>query len=105
MRCGVASNPNAPDLQAAKLVKTGALFTVPFSGYRLAVFEFSLSELFPPGPGTWRIADADGSLTLSRLDAVNIGRAFRNRHRGYVRVQAVTATNRIAVSDAHVIRQ
>ena len=104
-RCGIATDPEPPTLVAAKLVKPGALFTVTSSGFRLFVFEFSVSELFTPGPETWTIADADGSLTLSRLDDVNIGRAFRERHRGFVRVRAVTATNRIGVSPAQAIRR
>src|SRR5262249_59048791 len=48
-RCGIASNPNPPVLVAAKLVKTGALFNVAGSGFRLFVFEFSVNELFSPG--------------------------------------------------------
>jgi hypothetical protein len=86
-------------------VKTGALFVVQGTGFRLFVFEFSLNELFASGPRTWAIADADGSLTLSRLDAVNVERAFRALRRGYVRVRAVTATNRIAASPAQAIRR
>ncbi|HYV57118.1 MAG TPA: hypothetical protein VE911_06220, partial [Candidatus Nitrosopolaris sp.] len=104
-RCGIATDPEPPALLAAKLVKPGALFMVTSPGFRLFVFEFSVSELFTPGPDTWTIADADGSLTLSRLDDVNIGRAFRERHRGFVRVRAVTATDRIGVSPAQAIRR
>jgi hypothetical protein len=104
-RCGIATNPSPPTLLASKLVKTGALFVVQGTGFRLFVFEFSLNELFAPGPRSLAIADADGSLTLSRLDAVNVERAFRELHRGYVRVRAVTATNRIAASPAQAIRR
>ena len=104
-RCGIATDPEPPTLVASKLVKPGALFTVTSTGFRLFVFEFSISELFTPGPETWTIADADGSLILSLLDDVNIGRAFRERHRGFVRVRAVTATDRIGVSPAQAIRR
>jgi hypothetical protein len=104
-RCGISTNPEPPTLVAAKLVKPGALFTVTSPGFRLFVFEFSVSELFTPGPETWTIADADGSLTLSRLDDVNIGRAYRERHRGFVRVRAVTTTNRIGISPAQAVRR
>ena len=104
-RCGISTNPEPPTLLAAKLVKPGALFTVTSPGFRLFVFEFSVSELFTPGPETWTIADADGSLTLSRLDDVDIGRAYRERHRGFVRVRAVTTTNRIGISPAQAIRR
>ena len=86
-------------------MKTGALFVVPASGFRLFVFEFSESPLFPPGLRTWGIATLSGSLTLSRLDANNVARAFRERHRGWVRVRAVTPTDRIASSPAQSIRQ
>jgi hypothetical protein len=104
-RCGIASDPSPPPLLAAKLVKTGALFVVPDAGFRLLVFEFSAGPLFDPGPRTWTIADGDGSLTLSRLDAVDVERAFRELHRGWVRVRAVTATNRIATSPPQSIRR
>jgi len=104
-RCGISTNPEPPTLVAAKLVKPGALFTVTSPGFRLFVFEFSVSELFTPGPETWTIADADGSLTLGRLDDVNIGRAYRERHRGFVRVRAATTTNRIGISPAQAIRR
>jgi hypothetical protein len=104
-RCGIASNPSPPPLLAAKLVKTGALFLVPDPRFRLFVFEFSVGPLFEPGLRTWAIADTDGSLTLTRLDAFDVERAFRELHRGWVRVRAVTPTNRIAESAAETIRR
>jgi hypothetical protein len=104
-QCAIASDPSPPPLMAAKLVKTGALFVVPVSGFRLFVFEFSESPLFPTGLRTWAIATPGGSLTLSRLDANNVARAFRERHRGYVRVRAVTPTDRIATSAPQSVRQ
>jgi hypothetical protein len=104
-RCGIASNPAPPQLLAAKLVKTGALFRVPDPGFRLFVFEFSLTSLFPAGPRTLPIADDDGTLVLDRADTVAVGHAFRSRHRGWVRVRAVTATNRIALSAPASIRR
>ena len=104
-RCGIASDPGAPALVASKLVKAGAVFTVPGTGFRLLVFEFSLNELFPAGLRTWTIAEPSGTLTLTRLDAVNVGNAFRSHHRGYVRVRAVTPTNRIGLSAPQVVRR
>jgi hypothetical protein len=104
-RCGLASDPAPPPLVPAKLVKTGARFTVSGSGFRLFVFEFSMSNQFPAGERTFAITDPDGDLVLNRLDAVNVGRAFRSRHRGFVRVRAVTATNRFAVSTVHPVHR
>jgi len=104
-RCGISTDPEPPQLLAAELVKPGALFMVTGSGFRLFVFEFSVSPLFRPGIETRAITDADGSLTLTRRDDVNVGRAFRDRHRGFVRVRAVTATDRIGVSPAQAIRR
>jgi hypothetical protein len=69
------------------------------------VFEFSVNELFAPGLRTVDFADADGALTLSRLQAFAVERAFRERTRGFVRVRAVTPTNRIATSDAQALRR
>src|SRR5262249_16635588 len=97
-RCNIASDAPEPPLVAAKLVKTGALFTVASSAFRLFVFEFSINDLFTPGVRTVGIPDADGSLTLDRQDTVAIEQAFRDAHRGFVRVRAVTPTNFIAVS-------
>ena len=104
-RCGIASDASPPPLVAAKLVKTGALFTVASTAFRLFVFDFSLNDRFDPGLRTVSLSDADGSLVLSRLDTVNIERAFRSLHRGFVRVRAVTPTNRIATSPAQPIRR
>ncbi len=103
--CAIASDPSPVPLAAAKLVKTGAVFVAPASGFRLFVFEFSESPLFPAGLRTWDIAGLVGTLTLTRLDANDVQRAFRERHSGWVRVRAVTATNRIATSVAQSIRQ
>jgi hypothetical protein len=104
-RCNIATAAAEPPLVAAKLVKTGALFTVTSSAFRLYVFEFSIADLFTPGLRTVDIPDADGSLTLARQDTVAIERAFRELHRGFVRVRAVTATNFIAVSTGQPIRR
>src|SRR5439155_23888734 len=103
--CAIASDPSPVPLAAAKLVKTGAVFVASASGFRLVVFEFSESPLFPTGLRTWDIAGLDGTLALTRLDANDAQRAFRERHSGWVRVRAVTATNRIATSAAQSIRQ
>jgi hypothetical protein len=104
-RCNIASNPPAPPLVAAKLVKAGALFTVESTAFRLYVFEFSMSDLFPAGLRTAGIAAPTGSLTLGRTDTSVIEQAFRDAHRGFVRVRAITATNRVAVSPAQSIRR
>jgi len=104
-RCGISTTPTPPPFLPAKLVKTGALFLVTDTRFRLFVFEFSESPLFPPGLRTWPIADADGSLTLTRLDAVNVERAFRERHRGWVRVRAVTPTNLLATTPGTAVRR
>jgi hypothetical protein len=104
-RCNIASNPPAPPLVAAKLVKTGALFTVASTAFRLFVFEFSINDLFAPGLRTAGIPAPTGSLTLDRQDTAAIEQAFRDAHLGYVRVRAITATNRVAVSPGQSIRR
>jgi hypothetical protein len=104
-RCGIASDAEAPPLVPAQLVKTGALFTVSATGFRLFVLELSLGSDFAPGPRTISIADADGTIVLSRLDATNVERAFRAAHRGWVRLRAVTPTNRFAVTAPVPIRR
>jgi hypothetical protein len=104
-RCNVATAAPEPPLVAAKLVKPGALFTVASSAFRLYVFEFSIDDLFPTGLRTVGIPDADGSLALTRADTVAIEKAFRDLHRGFVRVRAVTATDFIAVSTGRPIRR
>jgi hypothetical protein len=104
-RCGIASDAAAPALVASKLVKTGAVFAVPSTGFRLVVFEFSLNELFPTDLRTWTIAEPTGTLTLTRLDVVNVGRAFREHHRGFVRARGVTPTNRTGLSAPQVVRR
>ncbi len=75
-QCDIASNPSPPTLVAAKLAKTGALFTVAGTGFRLFTFEFSVNELFTPGLRTVAFAEANGALTLSRLKAFAVERAF-----------------------------
>src|SRR4029450_11206880 len=92
-RCNISSNPSPPPLVAAKLVKTGALFTVASTAFRLFVFEFSINDLFATGLRTAGISAPTGSLTLDRQNTVAIEQAFRDAHRGFVRVRAITATN------------
>jgi hypothetical protein len=104
-RCGIGTLAAAPELVASKLVKTGAVFMATGTGFRLFVFEFSLNELFSPGPRTVGVADSDGTLVLSRLDTVNVGRAFREHHKGWVRVRAITSINRVGTSAAQVVRR
>lgn len=103
--CNIASDPAPPPFTPAKLVKTGALFTVDSTAFRLFVFEFSINDQFTAGLRTVAIPDADGSLTLDGAETVAIEQAFRDLHRGVVRVRAVTATNRIAASAASTIRR
>lgn len=104
-RCNIASNPSPPPLVAAKLVKTGALFTVASTAFRLFVFEFSINDLFATGIRTVGISEPTGSLTLDRQDTAAIEQAFRDAHRGFVRVRAITATNRVAASPGQSIRR
>jgi hypothetical protein len=105
-RCGVGVLIGGPALVAAKLVKTGALFQVASSGFRLLVFEFSMAPDFPDGPRTLVLASPeDDRLVLTRRDVERIRRAFRDRHRGFVRVTGVTATNLFGTSDSAAIRR
>jgi hypothetical protein len=104
-RCNVATAAPEPPLDAAKLVKTGAVFTVTSSAFRLFLFEFSMNGLFAPGLLTTAIPDADGTLVLDRRQTVAIEQAFRDAHRGYVRVRAITPTNVVAASTGVAIRR
>jgi len=104
-RCSIASDPSPPPLRAAKLVKTGAPFVVDDPRYRFLLFEFSESPLFPVGLHTVALAGTGGAVTLTRLAAMNVERAFRQGERGYVRVRGVTATNRLATSAAQPVRR
>jgi hypothetical protein len=104
-QCGLASDPAPPPLVPAQLVKTGARFEVSVAGYRAFLFDFSVGGDFADGLRTWTIVSTTGVLTLNRLDAVNIERAFRGRHQGYVRVRALSATNRLATSEAYRVRR
>jgi hypothetical protein len=98
--CGILTLPPDIELRAPKLVKTGAVFEVLSSGYRLFLFEFSINERFDAGLRTSTVATGTSTLTLSRLDAERVGRAVRDLPFGYVRVRAVTATNQIGASVA-----
>lgn len=105
-RCGIGVLIGGPQLVAAKLVKTGARFTVLSTGFRLLVFEFSMSPEFPEGPRTVLIASPDDvELVLTRQDVDRIRRAFRDRHRGFVRVTGITATNLFGTSEGVSIRR
>ena len=104
-RCNIASNPAAPPLVAAKLVKTGALFTVDEHGLpplRLRVLDQRpLRGRAPHG----RHLRADGVADARPQDTAAIEQAFRDAHRGFVRVRAITATNRVAASPGQSIRR
>lgn len=105
-RCGIGVLIGGPQLVAARLVKTGARFSVVSTGFRLLVFEFSMTPDFPDGLRTVLLTSADDvALVLSRADVERIRRAFRDRHRGYVRATGVTATNLFGTSDAVAIRR
>jgi hypothetical protein len=105
-RCGIGVLIGGPQLVAAKLVKTGARFTVASTGFRLLVFEFSMSPDFPDGPRTVVITSADDTeLVLSRQDVERIRRAFRDRHQGFVRATGITTTNLFGTSDGVAIRR
>jgi hypothetical protein len=104
-QCNIATAAPEPPLDAAKLVKSGAVFTVASSAFRLFLFEFSINDLFVPGLRTAAIPDADGTLILERRHTVAIEQACRDAHRGYVRVRAITPTNVVATSTGRVVRR
>jgi hypothetical protein len=61
---------------------------------------------FPDGPRTLVLASPeDDRLVLTRQDVERIRRAFRDRHRGFVRVTGVTAINLFGTSDSAPIRR
>ena len=103
--CGILSSVAKPVLLSARLVKTGAVFTVLSSGFRLYVFEFSINTNFEEGLRTYAISTTTPMLTLTRLQAENIGRAVRDLPFGYVRIRGVTATNQFGVSDPYRFRR
>ena len=72
---------------------------------RLVVFEFSINENFEPGPRTYAVSSAGTALTLTRLQAENVGRAVRDLPWAYVRASGITATNQTGVSDPYRIRR
>jgi hypothetical protein len=95
--CGIL-NPPTIEVGSAKIVKTGSVFQALTAGFRLFVYEFSINERFEPGPRTATVASPTPLLTLTRLDAENIGRAVRDLPFAYMRVSGVTATNQIGTS-------
>lgn len=103
--CYVRSLPPEIELSAAALLKPGSVFEVTGSGYRLFLFEFSINERFDAGLRTFSVAGNDPLLTLSRLQAENVGRAVRDLPFGYVRVRAVTATSQVGTSAVVRVRR
>jgi hypothetical protein len=103
--CGILSNVAAPELLSAKLVKTGSVFNVTSSGFRLYVFEFSINTSFEEGLRTYAVSATAPMLILTRLQAENIGRAVRDLPFGYVRVTGVTTTNQFGVSEPYRFRR
>jgi hypothetical protein len=103
--CGVLSSGANVELRAAGLVKPGAKFEVLTPGFRLIIFEFSMNERFDAGLRTYAVSSDAALLTLTRLQAENVGRAVRDLPFGYVRVRGVTATNQIGSSAAFRFRR
>ena len=103
--CTVLSLPAEIKLSASLLVKTGSVFEVLTTGYRLFLFEFSMNERFDAGLRTHTISESGLLLTLSRLDAENVRRAVRDLPFGYVRVRAVTATSQLGTSAVYRFRR
>lgn len=105
-RCGIGVLIGGPQLVAAKLVKTGARFSVVSTGFRLLIFEFSMSPEFPDGLRTVLLTSTDDvDLVLTREDVERIRRAFRDLHKGYVRATGVTVTNLFGTSEGVSIRR
>ena len=96
--CGILSSGATIEVGSAKIVKTGSVFEALTAGYRLFVYEFSINERFDAGPRTTSVASPTALLTLTRLDAENVGRAVRDLPFAYMRVRGVTATNQIGTS-------
>lgn len=96
--CSVRSLPPEIELSAATLLRTGSSFEVTGGGYRLFLFEFSINERFDSGLRTFAVSSGGPALTLTRLQAENVGRAVRDLPFGYVRVRAVTATSQLGTS-------
>lgn len=103
--CGILSSVARPELLAATLAKTGSVFEVLTTGFRLFLFEFSINTEFVPGPRTYTASGEGPLLVLSQLQAENVGRAVRDLPFGYVRVRAVTTTNQIGISDPYRFRR
>jgi hypothetical protein len=104
--CGILSTVAPLDLAAvAKLVKTGSVFTVASTGFRLYVFEFSINTNFEPGLRTYSVSTMDPTLVLTQLQAENVGRAVRDLPFTWMRVQGVTATNQTGVSEPIRLRR
>jgi hypothetical protein len=95
--CGILNTPTI-EVGTAKIVKTGSVFQALTAGFRLFVYEFSINERFDAGPRTATVASPTALLTLTQLDAENVGRAVRDLPFTYMRVSGVTATNQIGTS-------
>jgi hypothetical protein len=103
--CGILSSAAAPELLAATLVKTGSVFEVQNTGFRLFLFEFSINENFEEGLRTYAASSETALLALSQLQAENVGRAVRDLPFGYVRVTGVTTTNQTGISEPYRFRR
>jgi hypothetical protein len=102
--CGVLSSATL-DILAPALVRTGSVVQITSLGYRLFMFEFSINANFDAGLRTYVVTSDSPQLTLSRLQELAIGRAVRDLPFGYVRAQAVTATNLIGTSAVYRFRR
>jgi hypothetical protein len=103
--CGTLSLGQTIEVGSAQIVKTGSVFQVLTAGYRLFVYEFSINERFDAGPRTTTVASPTALLTLTQLDAENVGRAVRDLPFAYMRVRGVTATNQIGTSTPARLRR
>jgi hypothetical protein len=103
--CGILSSVAAPEVLSAQFVKTGSVFTVLNTGFRLFIFEFSINTDFEAGLRTYMVSTVAPTLVLTQLQAENVGRAVRDLPFGYVRVRGVTATNQFGISEPSRFRR
>ena len=96
--CGLLSLGPTIEVGNAKIVKTGSVFEALTTGFRLFLWDFSINERFDVGLRTITISSPNALLTLTQLDAENVGRAVRDLPFVYMRVRGVTATNQTGTS-------
>jgi hypothetical protein len=96
--CGLLSLGPTIEVGNARIVKTGSVFEALTTGFRLFLWDFSINERFDVGLRTTTINSPNALLTLTQLDAENVGRAVRDLPFVYMRVRGVTATNQTGTS-------